>query len=251
MSNTQKRSYRMLLGAATVLLVLYAFTSLPVAAATQGAAPAEPAAAAPALSGQLLEGVLARSNAPVPSDAARERRLQAQAQDLCLRVVELTNQERAKHGLPALIVDPALTRSAQGHSDDMANNNFFSHTGSNGSDLVQRLTAAGYSPIYAAGENIAAGQVTPEEVVAAWMASDGHRRNILSSYYHHIGVGYAYREGTTYWRYWTQDFGSHGPNPPPPPPPPSPTATPTPRPIPWPAGPHREFLPILRLRAYR
>lgn len=133
-----------------------------------------------------------------------------QATDFIQRVVELTNQERAKAGLPPLALDAALNSSALAHSQDMASHNFFSHTGSNGSTVDQRIRAAGYSPLWAWGENIAAGQPSPEEAVNAWMNSPGHRANILSPHYQHIGVAYVHAPGTTYVHYWTQDFASHG-----------------------------------------
>ena len=128
------------------------------------------------------------------------------------QVIALTNQERAKAGLPPLVSDPALNVAALRHSQDMADHDFFSHTGSDGSSACGRMLAAGYTPIWACGENIAAGYTTPEQVVAAWMNSAGHRANILSVYYQHIGVGYVYDAGDTfgpYYHYWTQDFASH------------------------------------------
>ena len=190
-----------------------------------------------------------------------------QSQVSLQRIIELTNQERAKHGLPTLTVDPALTSAAQAYSQEMANKNFFSHTGADGSTCGQRLAAAGYSPLYAYGENIAAGQRSAEEVVAAWMNSEGHRRNILSPHYQHIGVGYAYNQGSKYQNYWVQEFGSHGPvrataaptrvpptrTPAPPtrtPLPPTPTPMPpTPTPTETPLPPTPTAVPALRLSA--
>jgi len=166
---------------------------------------------------------------------------QVQASDVIQRVVDLTNQQRASAGLPPLTVNSALNASALAHSQDMASHNFFSHTGSDGSSVDQRIRAAGYSPLWAWGENIAAGQPSPEEVVNAWMNSASHRANILSPYYREIGVAYVYAPGTTYLHYWTQDFASHGPaqeqpaSPPPttvpPTPAPRPTALPSPTPV--------------------
>ena len=151
--------------------------------------------------------------------------------DYVQRIVELTNQERARHGLGPVTIDAALNSSAQATSQDMADHNFFSHTGSDGSEAGQRMARAGYGPLYAYGENIAAGQPSPEEVFAAWMNSEGHRSNILCPYFQNIGVGYAHRDGSTYVHYWTQHFAARGPNPPAaaaPQPPPEPTAVPAP-----------------------
>lgn len=144
-------------------------------------------------------------------------------------VVNLTNQERAAAGLPPLASDPALMTAAQGHSQDMADHDFVSHTGSDGSTHYQRIARAGYSPLYASAENIAAGYASPASVVAAWMASPGHRANILSPLYTHIGVGYVYEADDTfgpYYHYWTQNMAAH--QPPTATPSGPPTATPTP-----------------------
>jgi uncharacterized protein YkwD len=124
-----------------------------------------------------------------------------------LDIVDLINQERNDAGLPLFAIDMRLAEAARLHSEDMAGNNFFSHTGSDGSSLGQRLTRAGY-PWRSAGENIAAGYRTVESTVAAWMGSDGHRANILSTRYDHIGLGFAYDQAATYGRYYTSDFGS-------------------------------------------
>jgi uncharacterized protein YkwD len=81
---------------------------------------------------------------------------EVELQDLCGDVIALTNQQRAIYGLPPLAANAALATAAQAHSNDMANNNFFSHTGSDGSNPGQRISRAGYS-WYTYGENIAAG----------------------------------------------------------------------------------------------
>jgi uncharacterized protein YkwD len=130
-------------------------------------------------------------------------------------VITLVNQKRAagavcggvsKPPVPALTKDTRLRCAARKHSKDMGKNNFFSHTGSNGSTFAQRITKSGYTWT-AAGENIAAGQTTAAAVVNAWMSSTGHCNNIMSSKYKHIGVGYYYNVNATYDHYWTQDFG--------------------------------------------
>jgi uncharacterized protein YkwD len=84
----------------------------------------------------------------------------------------------------------------------MAAHQNMSHTGSDGSSPGDRITAAGYS-WSAYGENVAYGYGTPESVMAAWMASPGHRQNILDCGFKEIGVGLA-QPGS----YWTQDFGT-------------------------------------------
>jgi len=132
------------------------------------------------------------------------------------QVVVLVNQYRAAGAtcggtyygpVPGLAMNAALGAAARGHSQDMAVNDYFSHTSLDGRTFDQRISAAGYSGAFPWGENIAAGQSTPEEVVTGWMASPGHCTNIMSSGYKAIGVGYAFRAGSTYRHYWTQDFG--------------------------------------------
>lgn len=125
------------------------------------------------------------------------------------QVIGLVNQERAKlANCPALNHNLQLAAAAEGHSLDMANQNYFSHTGSDGSSPSSRASAAGYPlPV---GENIAAGQATPQDVVNAWLSSPGHRANMLDCSYRSLGVGYVYDQNDTfgpYRHYWTQMFG--------------------------------------------
>jgi uncharacterized YkwD family protein len=116
------------------------------------------------------------------------------------KVVNLTNQERAKYGLAALQVDTNLSKVAREKSLDMAKNGYFSHTSPTYGSPFDMMKTFGIS-YRTAGENIAKGQRTPEEVVQAWMNSEGHRKNILSSSFNHIGVGYS-EQGN----HWTQMF---------------------------------------------
>lgn len=123
-------------------------------------------------------------------------------------VLELTNAIRAEAGLPALRFDPALSAAADKHSRDMAEKNYFSHTQPDGDTLGDRVRDEGYN-YGRAGENIAAGYRTPEDVVEGWMNSSGHRANILNANFEEIGVGYHGDAGAdTYTHYWTQVFGT-------------------------------------------
>ena len=115
-------------------------------------------------------------------------------------VVRLVNAEREKRGLKALTYDWELSRVARYKSQDMKDNNYFSHTSPVYGSPFQMMKNFGIS-YRAAGENIARGQATPEAVVNAWMNSEGHRKNILSTSFTHIGVGYV-SDG----KYWTQMF---------------------------------------------
>lgn len=120
------------------------------------------------------------------------------------QVLSLTNAERASAGCKALKTSAALTKAAQGHSADMAAENYFSHDSQDGRSPFDRITAAGYD-FRAAAENIAMGQRTPQSVMEAWMNSPGHKANILNCTYTQIGIGYAVGNGSPY---WTQDFGA-------------------------------------------
>ena len=126
------------------------------------------------------------------------------------QVVNLTNQFRAQNGLAPLALNSKLSEAAQTHSQNMATQDFFSHTGKDGSSAGDRVSRTGYDWRTVA-ENIAAGQQTPAEVVNAWINSPGHRANMLNTTIKEIGVGYfflAEDTGTTnYNAYWTQDFG--------------------------------------------
>ncbi|MBK8051345.1 MAG: CAP domain-containing protein [Anaerolineales bacterium] len=123
----------------------------------------------------------------------------------------MVNAERTAHGCSPLNTNSALTSAATKHSSDMANNDFFSHTGSDGSQPWDRMTAAGYNWSNAA-ENIAAGYTTPAEVVDGWMGSSGHRKNMLNCDLKDTGVGYIYLANDPgneqYQHYWTQVFGA-------------------------------------------
>jgi uncharacterized protein YkwD len=121
------------------------------------------------------------------------------------RVIELINAERTNAGLPALIQQGQLGSAAQLHSEDMACNNFFSHTGLDGSSSADRAHRQGYSSGFV-GENIAAGYSSPAEVVTGWMNSPGHKANILDAGYTEIGIGYAFGGNSDYGSYWTAVF---------------------------------------------
>ena len=132
------------------------------------------------------------------------------------QVLVLVNQRRATGatcgGAPYAPVAPltmngTLRTAARLHSQDMAAQNYFSHTSLDGRTFSQRMTNAGYAGPFPWGENIAAGQPTPQAVVDAWMSSPAHCTNIMNGSYRAIGVGYAFRAGSTYGHYWTQDFG--------------------------------------------
>ncbi|SCE76119.1 Uncharacterized conserved protein YkwD, contains CAP (CSP/antigen 5/PR1) domain [Micromonospora coriariae] len=118
-------------------------------------------------------------------------------------VVDLVNAERAKAGCKALSIDDKLMTAAQRHSQDQADHQNMSHTGSDGSNAGVRLDRVGYAwRTY--GENVAWNQKTPAAVMDAWMNSSGHRANILNCAFTEIGVGIANSNGP----YWTQVFAA-------------------------------------------
>ena len=131
----------------------------------------------------------------------------------------LINRERARNGEAPLRPDEHLRSAAQHHSDDMLAREYFDHEAPGGETLLDRLHASGYlysSRIgYVVGENIAWGTLslaTPQAIVEAWMASPGHRANILDASFHDTGIGVApgvpaaLGEGQPGAMY-TQDFG--------------------------------------------
>ena len=116
--------------------------------------------------------------------------------------LELTNAARREAGLSPLECDEDMARAARLHSQDMCDQGYFSHTSRDGRSFTDRLDAQGVS-YRTAGENIAWGQRTPDDVHRAWMGSSGHRANILGSQYGRIGIGHVDCGGSPY---WTQTF---------------------------------------------
>lgn len=115
-------------------------------------------------------------------------------------VLDLTNVERQKAGLQPLQTDAKLMNSARQKSTDMASKGYFSHTSPTYGSPFDQMKSNGIT-YKSAAENIAMGQRTAEEVVKGWMESPGHRQNILTPGFTHIGIGYD-KNGN----YWTQQF---------------------------------------------
>ncbi|MDF2985840.1 MAG: uncharacterized protein K0R50_1350 [Eubacterium sp.] len=119
------------------------------------------------------------------------------------KVVELVNAERAKAGLKPLKMNTELSKVATLKSQDMAKNNYFDHNSPTYGSPFDMMKKYGIS-YRTAGENIAMGQTTPEQVMNGWMNSPGHRANILKSSFTEIGVGIA--KNSSGRLYWTQQF---------------------------------------------
>ena len=128
--------------------------------------------------------------------------------------LSLINSARAKAGCAALAINPKLQSAASGHAKAMARQNFFSHTGKNGSTAKSRINAAGYG-WSAIAENIAAGQTSAKEVVSTWLASAGHKKNMLNCTYTETGLAVVYQDDDApisghqypFRYYWVQTFG--------------------------------------------
>lgn len=108
----------------------------------------------------------------------------------------------------ALVWNEKLAKAAFGHSTSMATNNYFSHTGIDGSNPGQRITAAGY-PWSRYGENIAAGQPTMTSVMTSWQNSAGHCANLMNAKITQIGLSCVKGgTGATYSTYWTMTLAT-------------------------------------------
>lgn len=104
------------------------------------------------------------------------------------QIIAMINAERAKQGLVALSYNGQLATAAERHANDMAAQNYFSHTSKNGAQVGDRVRATGYCYSYLS-ENISGGYPTAQQAVRGWMASSGHRKNILSTQVNEIGIG--------------------------------------------------------------
>ncbi|MDF2679355.1 MAG: hypothetical protein K0R47_545 [Brevibacillus sp.] len=133
--------------------------------------------------------------APQPAKQADQ---QVEASNVVKQVADLVNQERAKAGLKPVELDASLNKVAQAKAVDMSNNNYFDHTSPTYGSPFDMMKQFGVSYM-TAGENIAMGQRTADEVMKQWMNSEGHRQNIMNPSFTKIGVGYV--NG-----YWVQEF---------------------------------------------
>ncbi|MCR8995860.1 serine protease [Brevibacillus sp. 7WMA2] len=131
-------------------------------------------------------------------DKASKENVSADASAMVNEVVDIVNKERAKAGLKPLSMDTELAKMATDKAKDMADNNYFDHDSPTFGSPFNMMDQ--YKISYqTAGENIAEGQRSAEEVMKDWMGSDGHRENIMNSSFTKIGVGY-------YNGYWVQEF---------------------------------------------
>lgn len=132
--------------------------------------------------------------------------------DYCLEEEEaaflvLINDYRAANNLAPLVASHDLGAAAEHHSDDMADQNYFSHTGKNGSSPKDRIVDHGYTFDTFWGENISAGRETAQNAFDAWKASPGHNANMLSPNFVAIGIDRAQNADSEFEFYWTNVFG--------------------------------------------
>lgn len=138
--------------------------------------------------------------AVVPTGADQART----AADKERAVIRIVNRKRDAHGCNDLKMHRALRKAARRHSDKMADAGVLSHQLPGEPSVGTRITRAGYTGWTDIGENIGYGFETPSEVMAEWMTSGDHRRNILNCRFKHIGVGLEVRNGANW---WTANFG--------------------------------------------
>ena len=121
------------------------------------------------------------------------------------QVWEMTNAYRTYMGLSNLQWESKAEAAARGHSQDMADNNYFQHNSQDGTRFFARLQAEGIS-YRSCGENICAGSGDAIYMVIGWIGSSGHRDGILTPSFKYIGVGVAYNASAKWLVYATQDF---------------------------------------------
>lgn len=186
-------------------------STAPSAPPTPPAAPAPPAAAEPSTKASSVAKTTPTTPETTPSTKKTEPASAtvaaavdepAPAEDYITEVLTLVNAERAKEGLSPLVLDKKLSKAARVRAEEQIE--LFGHTRPNGESCFSIFKEYGIN-YSTAGENAAAGYSTPEEVVEAWMSSDGHRANILKPCFEKLGVGFVYSDGD-YGAYWVQLF---------------------------------------------
>jgi uncharacterized protein YkwD len=142
---------------------------------------------APLLTGALLFVAMPSAGHPIALTGDVSATLASSSTSMSFG--DALNQVRAQRGLGALRQDAHLTRAAQAFAEDMARHGYFSHQGRDGSTVSTRVRAAGCRGRGYFAENIAWGQRTAQSTFQGWMASSGHRRNMLGRNYGAYGLG--------------------------------------------------------------
>ena len=163
-------------------------------------------AASTAALGALALSLLAVPGAgPAPAAPPAVSLVAASAASPAQQMLALVIPARAKAGCQAVRLESRLSAAATKYSQDMAEDNFFSHVAPDGSNFVTRIEREGYSA--PRSENIAAGNSTVQATMRQWMDSSSHRRNILDCAATEMGLGVASSNGSRFGTYWTQVFG--------------------------------------------
>jgi len=134
--------------------------------------------------------------------------------------LSIINDYRSAQGLGTLALDPQLNEVALWMANDLASNNYFSHTDSLGRDPFARMDQIGYVYNTWRGENLVAGTEGAQASFEMWTGSPGHNDNMLGEHYTVIGIARKFDEGSDFGWYWATEFGGHTAPPPSPPPPP-------------------------------
>lgn len=122
---------------------------------------------------------------------------------------DATNAFRVNHGIKPLLWEEYAAEAARGHSQDMADNDYFSHESLDGRRPAERYMAQNKVAWWTLGENISAGRSYGIDTFNGWVNSIGHRENMLNGNYKYLGVGGAYNESSRYRYYMTQSFISY------------------------------------------
>ncbi|UYV17972.1 CAP domain-containing protein [Halomonas qaidamensis] len=149
---------------------------------------------------------------PTPNAPDKECGLSTQQQEMLALVNEARSQARQCGDQQFAATEPLtwnckLARASQLHAEDMAENDYVSHTSPDGSGIEQRINNQGY-PWQAVGENIAAGQLSAAAVVEGWLESPGHCSNIMNATFTEIGMASAQNADSQFTTYWAQALGN-------------------------------------------
>ena len=175
----------------------------PTTAAAKSSTTLAPTTAAPTTAAPTTQAPATTPTTPAPTTAAPTTQAPKPVDaSMAQQILTITNDERAKNGCGPLTLNTKLNQAAQGHSQDMKDRQFFSHTNPDGEGPGGRIDATSYR-WRAYGENIAYGYRDAATVMTGWMNSPGHRANIVNCRYTELGVGYV-ADG----RYYTQVFGT-------------------------------------------
>ncbi|MEB3356038.1 MAG: CAP domain-containing protein [Synechococcales bacterium] len=177
------------------------------------------------------------SPAPAPNPTSLPKAFTGDTDRFDQQVLNLVNQERTRQGLAPLKLNNKLDTAADRHARNMAEQDFFSHTGKDGSSPTDRVTKTGYSAELVQ-QNIGGGQTSPQALINTFLQNPATRARILSANVTEMGLGYARMPNdggsVRFGNYWTQVFAAPKGQSPSPAPPPSPTPAPAPSPSPTP-----------------